>query len=35
MDNARVAALLDGFLKKAGLDGHRDATPRGHWVWDK
>ncbi|MET0904765.1 MAG: alpha/beta fold hydrolase [Tardiphaga sp.] len=35
MDNARVAALLDGFLKKAGLDGHRDATLRGHWVWDK
>ncbi|MEO8315570.1 MAG: alpha/beta fold hydrolase [Pseudomonadota bacterium] len=34
MDNARVAALLDAFLKKAGLDGYPSAKRRGHWVWD-
>jgi hypothetical protein len=34
MDNDRVAALLDAFLMKAGLDGYASAKPRGHWVWD-
>ncbi len=34
MDNDKVAALLDAFLKKAGLDGYQSAKPRGHWVWD-
>jgi hypothetical protein len=35
MDNDKVAGLLDGFLKKAGLDGYQSAKPSGHWVWDK
>jgi hypothetical protein len=34
MDNDKVAALLDAFLKKAGLDGYQNAKPGGHWVWD-
>jgi hypothetical protein len=34
MDNVKVAALLDRFLAGAGLDGYREAKPRGHWVWD-
>jgi hypothetical protein len=34
MDNDKVAALLDGFLQKAGLDGYRKSALRGHWVWD-
>jgi hypothetical protein len=34
MDNDKVAALLDAFLKKAGLDGYTSTKPRGHWVWD-
>jgi hypothetical protein len=33
MDNAKVAGLLDAFLKKNGLDTYKDAKPRGHWVW--
>ena len=35
LDNVKVAALLDAFLKKNGLDGYRDKAPRGHWVWAK
>lgn len=35
MDNDKVAALLDTFLKKAGLDGYRDAKRRGRWVWEE
>lgn len=36
LDNAKVAALLDTFLKKAALDGYSDdRAPQGHWVWDK
>jgi hypothetical protein len=35
MDNDKVAALLDTFLKKSGLDGYQGAKPSGHWVWDK
>ncbi|MEJ0100611.1 MAG: alpha/beta fold hydrolase [Pseudomonadota bacterium] len=34
MDNDKVAALLDQFLKKAKLDGYGSAKPKGHWVWD-
>jgi hypothetical protein len=34
MDNHKVAALLDTFLKKAQLDGYQGAKPRGRWVWD-
>jgi hypothetical protein len=34
MDNEKVAALLDEFLKKSKLDGYQGAKPRGHWVWD-
>jgi hypothetical protein len=34
-DNEQVAALLDGFLGKAGLDGFNEEGPRGHWVWDE
>jgi hypothetical protein len=34
MDNDKVAALLDTFLKKAGLDAYQSAKPRGHWVWN-
>jgi hypothetical protein len=34
MDNAKVAALLDAYLKKAGLDGYVSSKPKGHWVWD-
>ena len=34
IDNEKVAALLDRFLKQAGLDGYRHAKPRGRWVWD-
>lgn len=33
MNNDRVAALLDAVLKRAGLDGYRDARPAGRWVW--
>ena len=35
LDNDKVAALLDGLLKKAQLDGYRSAKPRGHWVWEE
>jgi len=35
MDNAKVAGLLDAFLKKNGLDTYKDAKPKGHWVWAK
>jgi hypothetical protein len=31
--NHEVAALLEEFLRKAGLDGYRDAKPAGRWVW--
>jgi hypothetical protein len=34
LDNEKVATLLDAFLKKAGLDGYRDAQRRGRWVWE-
>jgi hypothetical protein len=34
MDNEKVAALLDTFLRKAQLDAYQGARPRGHWVWD-
>jgi hypothetical protein len=34
MDNEKVAALLDDFLKKSKLDGYQSAKPNGHWVWD-
>jgi hypothetical protein len=34
MDNSKVAALLDAFLKKAKLDDYQSTKPRGHWVWD-
>jgi hypothetical protein len=33
LSNARVAALLDGFLAKAGLDAYVQAGSRGRWVW--
>ncbi|MHB1204345.1 MAG: hypothetical protein ACYCZX_02170, partial [Rhodospirillaceae bacterium] len=35
MDNDKVAALLDAFLKKAKLDDYQSAKPAGHWVWKK
>jgi hypothetical protein len=35
MDNDKVAALLDAFLKKAGLDGYRSRNPAGRWVWSR
>lgn len=35
MDNAKVAVLLDNFLKKAKLDGYQSGKPSGHWVWDR
>jgi hypothetical protein len=34
MDNDKVAALLDAFLKKSELDGYQGAKPRGRWVWE-
>ena len=34
MDNEKVAALLDDFLKKNELDGYRIPKPQGHWVWE-
>jgi hypothetical protein len=34
MHNDKVAALLDAFLKKAGLDGYESTKRRGRWVWD-
>jgi hypothetical protein len=34
MDNDKVAALLDAFLKKSELDGYPGSKPNGHWVWD-
>jgi hypothetical protein len=34
LHNDKVAALLDAYLMKAGLDGYESAKPRGHWVWD-
>ena len=34
MDNEKVAALLDEFLKKAKLDGYQNSKPSGRWVWD-
>ena len=33
LNNHEVAAVLDAFLKKAGLDGYRDVKPAGRWVW--
>jgi hypothetical protein len=33
MNNDKIVALLDDFLKRAGLDGYRDGKPHGHWVW--
>jgi hypothetical protein len=33
LNNHDVAALLDAFLKKAGLDGYLNARPSGRWVW--
>lgn len=33
MDNAKVAALLDDYLRTARLDGYRAEQARGHWVW--
>ncbi len=33
MDNDKVAGLLDGFLKTAGLDSYQGARPNGRWVW--
>jgi len=35
MDNDKVAALLDKFLKAAKLDGYRNAKPSGRWVSSK
>jgi hypothetical protein len=35
MDNDKVAALLDVFLKKAQLDGYHSTKPRGRWVWEE
>jgi len=35
MDNAKVAALLDTFLKAARLDGYQNARPNGRWVSSK
>lgn len=34
MHNDKVAALLDAFLKKAGLDGYAGTARRGRWVWE-
>jgi hypothetical protein len=34
MDNEKVAALLDAFLKTSKLDGYQNAKPSGRWVWD-
>lgn len=31
--NHEVGALLEQFLRKAGLDGYRDPRPAGRWVW--
>jgi hypothetical protein len=33
LGNHEVGALLEEFLRKAGLDGYRDAKPAGRWVW--
>jgi hypothetical protein len=33
LNNHEVAALLDAFLDKAGLDGYQRARPAGRWVW--
>jgi hypothetical protein len=35
LDNDKVAALLDTFLKNAKLDGYRNARPSGRWVSSK
>lgn len=35
MDNDKVAALLDTFLKDARLDGYQNAKASGHWVSNK
>jgi len=35
MDNDKVAALLDTFLKAAKLDGYQNARPNGRWVSNK
>jgi hypothetical protein len=34
LHNDKVAALLDDFLKQAGLDGYESAQRRGRWVWE-
>jgi hypothetical protein len=34
LDNEKVAALLDGLLRRAGLDGMSKSGLHGHWVWD-
>ena len=34
MHNGKVAALLDDFLTKAGLDGYQSTQRRGRWVWE-
>jgi hypothetical protein len=33
LNNHEVAALLDAFLGKTGLDGYQGARPAGRWVW--